>query len=441
MSRAREQRGWYFYDWANSAFYTTVVTLFLGPYLTELARRAAQGGTYVFPLGIPVDYRSYWGYLVALSVAMQVAALPVVGAWADASGRKKHLLALFAYTGAAATVAMFWVRGEAYLLGGALFLVANLSFGASTVIYNAFLPEIALPEERDAVSARGWGLGYAGGGLLLALNLLLYQKAEAWGLPEELAIRISLASAGLWWGVFSIIPLLTLQNRPAVVKRDAGRSLVGAGLFRLASTLRDLRRYPLTLLFLAAYLLYNDGIQTVITQASHFGSEELKIPIGTLTLAILMVQFVAFFGALLFEGIARLVGSKNALMLSLAIWTGVLIFAYFSVTKTSQFLVMAAVIAVVLGGSQALSRSVFSLMIPKGSEAEYFSLYEISDKGTSWLGPLLFGLGLQLTGNYRFAILALIVFFISGMGLLWRVDVVRAAAEAQDYSRQQRQAV
>jgi UMF1 family MFS transporter len=431
VSRTREQRGWYFYDWANSAFYTTVITLFLGPYLTELARRAAVGGRYVHPFGIPVDYRSYWGYLVALSVATQLLALPVVGAWADASGRKKHLLGLFAYLGSAATMAMYWLHGDRYLLGGALFLVANLAFGASTVIYNAFLPEISTPEERDAVSAKGWGLGYAGGGLLLALNLLLYQSAPRLGLPSELAVRISLASAGAWWAAFSLIPLATLQNRPAVKTAPRPGGLILASYAQFFATMRGLRRCRPAVLFLAAYLLYNDGIQTVITQASHFGSQELKIPIGTLTLAILMVQFLAFFGALLFNWIAARLGSKNALMLSLALWTAVLVFAYVSVRTTAQFFIMAALVALVLGGSQALSRSLFSLMIPKGSEAEYFSLYEISDKGTSWLGPLIFGLGLQFTGDYRLAILTLIVFFLAGMTLLARVPVPPTAAHPE----------
>lgn len=412
----REQRGWYVYDWANSAFYTTVVTVFFGPYVTTvLARNAADSAGFIYPLGIQVAARAYWGYLVSAAVVLQVLLLPALGALADSSRRKKQLLGLFAYIGAAATVAMFFLTGSAYLLGGLLFLVANTAFGASVVIYNSFLPEIAPPDERDAVSSKGWGIGYLGGGVLLALNLLLYAKPGALGLTADMAVRISLASAGVWWALFTIVPLAALRNR-VPPRREAASSLR-----QLWSTLRELRRYPQTLLFLAAYLLYNDGIQTVIALATQFGHDELKIGMGPLALSILMVQFVAFFGSIAFSRIARATGAKRAILLSLAIWTAVVLSMYSWVRTTVHFFAMAAVVALVLGGSQALSRSLFSQMIPKGREAEYFSIYEISDKGTSWLCPLLFGLAIQFTGSYRIATLTLAAFFVAGMAVLARV--------------------
>lgn len=429
-ARRREQTGWYFYDWANSAFSTTVVTLFLGPYLTVLAKAAADPQGYVHPLGIPVDARAWWGYLVSLSVASQVVFLPVLGAMADYSARKKTLLAVFAYAGAAATIAMYWLRGEAYVAGGLLFLAANLSFGASCVVYNSYLPQIAAPEERDAVSSKGWGMGYLGGGLLLALNLALYMNAGKLGLSESQAVRISLASAGVWWAVFTLVPLAALGNPKPLISLPAGATYLSAGFRQIFRTLRDLRRYPQTLLFLAAYLLYNDAIQAVIALAAQFGSDELKIPLSLLTLMILMVQFVAFFGALGFNQVARAAGAKHAIMAALVLWTAVLVAIYGWVRTAGQFFAVAAVVGLVMGGSQALSRSLYSLMIPKGKEAEYFGLYEISDKGTSWLCPLLFGLALQLTRSYRIAILSLVVFFVLGLALLARVDVVRAARDA-----------
>ena len=208
-----------------------------------------------------------------------------------------------------------------------------------------------------------------------------------------------------------------------------GAGTVGFGQF--AATVKSLRRYPRTLLFLAAYLTYNDAIQTVIAMAGQFGGDELKMPMEQLTLAILMVQFVAFTGALLFNWIATKITAKRAVLAALVIWTGVLAYIYLSVSTPAEFFIMAALVAVVMGGSQALSRSLFSLMIPEGKEAEYFSLYEISDKGTSWLGPLVFGLALQMTGSYRLAALSLVVFFVIGFLLLSRVDVEKAAAEAQ----------
>jgi len=426
--RNAEQRAWYVYDWANSAYASTVVTLFLGPYLTLLAKRAADPAGHVYPLGIPVDARSYWSYLVSLSVVSQVLVLPIAGAIADSSARKKQLLGLCAYVGAATTIAMYLLDDSRYQLGGILFLISNLAFGASMVLYNAFLNDIAPEKDRDAVSSRGWGIGYLGGGLLLALNLLLYRNAKAWGLTQEFAIRVSLCSAGVWWALFSIVPMLGLRNRPPI--HPAPRAAVlSTGFLQLAATLRDLRRYPQTLLFLVAFLLYNDGIQAVIALSGQYGADYLKIPMADLTLAILMVQFLAFAGAFLFALLAKWIGAKPSVLFSLVCWAG-LMTAMYAVKTTRDYFIAAAVVALIMGGSQALSRSLFSLMIPRGREAEYFSLYEVSDKGTSWLAPLLFGLTLQHTGSYQLAIFSLIVFFLAGLAVLLRVDVPRAAREA-----------
>src|SRR5215218_10388487 len=212
-SRRREQRGWYFYDWANSAFSTTVVTVFLGPYLTAVSDSAADGNGLVYPLGIPVLAGSYFPYVLSLSVVLQVFLLPFTGAIADWTGRKKRLLMLFAYVGAISTMGLYLLQGSAYLLGGLLCVIANLSAGASIVVYNAFLPEISGPDERDRVSSRAWALGYLGGGLLLAANLALFSAHESLGLSAGHAVRICLLSAGAWWALFAVIPLATLRDR------------------------------------------------------------------------------------------------------------------------------------------------------------------------------------------------------------------------------------
>ncbi len=434
MNNRREQVGWYFYDWANSAFYTTVVTVFLGPYLTGVAKAAAESlgpdNTFIYPLGIKVFYGSLFPYVVALSVGLQMIFLPILGAIADYSHRKKQMLALFAYIGAFATVGLYFLQGTNYMLGGGLFVLANLSYGASIVFYNSFLPDISSPEDRDRVSSVGWAIGYLGGGLLLAVNLFLFARAESLGLTSAQAVRISLASSGAWWAVFTLIPLATLRNRLPEKEPQAGQSLIVTSFRQLHHTISGARRYPQTLLFLIAYLLYNDAIQAVIALASVFGAEELKLDQSTLVQVILLVQFAAFFGSLIFNWVAKAIGSKLAIIVSLVIWTGVLVYAYGLLQTRLQFFILGAVIAIVLGGSQALSRSVYSLMIPKGQEAEYFSLYEVSDKGTSWLAPLMFGLALQFTHSYRVAILSLVVFFIVGLALLVRVDVRKAAIEA-----------
>ncbi|MFE0553721.1 MFS transporter [Streptomyces pilosus] len=425
----RQQRGWYFYDWACSVYSTSVVTVFLGPYLTSVAEAAADAEGFVHPLGVPVRAGSFFAYAISLSVVLAVLVMPLVGAAADRTGRKKPLLAAAAYTGAAATAGMFFLDGERYLLGGLLLVVANAAQSVAMMLYNAYLPQIAPPEERDAVSSRGWAFGYAAGALVLVLNLVLYTGHESFGVSEGTAVRICLASAGLWWGAFALIPLRRLRDRRAPV-RETGKGAL-PGFRQLAATLRDMRRHPLTLAFLLAYLVYNDGIQTVISQASVYGSKELGLGQSTLIVAVLLVQVLAVAGALALGRLARRYGAKRTILGSLVAWTVTLGAGYFLPAGAPVwFFVLAAGIGLVLGGSQALSRSLFSHLVPPGKEAEYFSAYEISDRGMSWLGPLLFGLTYQLTGSYRDAIISLVGFFVLGFLLLARVPVRRAIADA-----------
>jgi len=418
----REQFGWCMYDFANSAFYTTVITLFLGPYLTALATSAADASGYVHPFGIPVYSRSFWSYAVSVSVIVQVLFLPMVGAVADFGRRKKEVLGATAYLGAVATMAMFFLKGSDYLFGGLLFLIANVAFGAAEVIYNSFLPEIAPLADRDTVSSKGYAIGYIGGGVLLALNLALFMSAEKVGITEGMAVRISLSSAGAWWAIFTIPTLRTLHNRGPSHRLAPGQSAVVTTVQQLAHSLKSLGHFPQAAVFLIAFLLYNDAIQTVIALASQFGSDELKIPQAQMTLAILMVQFVAFFGSMGFNWVASKTSAKQAVAASLVIWIAVVVYIFW-VTTTVQFFVMAAVVALVLGGSQALSRSLFAQLVPKGREAAYFGVYEITDKGTSWICPIVFGLAMQFTKSFRLAILSLMFFFVAGLLVLFKVNV------------------
>jgi UMF1 family MFS transporter len=226
----------------------------------------------------------------------------------------------------------------------------------------------------------------------------------------------------VWWALWTVIPLLGLRNRPPAGGEPAAAG--GASSFRqFARTLAGMRAYPTALTFLIAYLLYNDAVQAVIALSGQFAADELRMPMSQLTIAILMVQFLAVGGSLLFGRIAAAIGAKSAIVVSLLIWIATVVAIYLWVRTATHFFVMAAVVAIVLGGTQALSRSLFSQFIPRGKEAEYFSLYEISDKGTSWLAPLIFALALQFTGSYRIAILSLLVFFVSGLLVLLRVDV------------------
>ena len=443
----REIFGWMLYDWANSAFYTTVVGALLGPYLIALAQSDVGRTGVVLNLGFlgSVTAQSFYQLFVAVAVGSQVLLLPIVGAIADYSDLKKRLMAVFCYTGVAATCLLFFVTGKLYLLGGVLFVVANLSFGGAIVLYNSFLPEIVTEDRRDKVSSQGFAFGYLGGGLLLALNFLFVGVAPAllapYGFAEGeargLAVRISLLSAGVWWGVFAFFSFRRLRERASRKRLPAGKSYLTAGFAQLAGTFRELRRLPHTLKYLVAYLLYNDGIQTVIGSASVFIAAELfeggldnpEAPTFVLSI-FLFVQFMGIGGALLFERVARLLGTKWAIIVSLVIWLGIVVYAFAFFETRAQAWVMAGFIAVVLGGSQALSRSLFSQMIPAGREASFFGIYEVSERGTSWLGPLVFSVVVARTGSFRYALLSLVVFFLSGMLLLLFTDTARAIHDA-----------
>jgi MFS transporter, UMF1 family len=434
----REVFGWMMYDWANSAFFTTVVGSLFGPYLTRLAQAAVGDNGVVLDFGFlgAVTAKSLSTFAVSVSVFSQVFILPVLGSIADYSHLKKRLMAVFCYIAVAATCLLYFTAGKLYLFGAALFIIANICYGASVVFYNAFLPEITTEDQRDKVSSRGFALGYLGGGLLLALNFVFVAIAPRLGIETGMAVRLSLLSAGVWWGGFAIITFTRLKARGAARSLPPGKSYLTIGFSELGSTFRELIRLRHTLQYLIGYLLYNDGIQTVIGAAAVFLAQELFVargmeaPQSFLLGIFLMVQFVAFGGALFFERIANAVGTKNAILISLVIWSGIVIYAYGFLQSMRQAWAMAGFIAVVLGGSQALSRSLFSRMIPKGREASFFGIYEISERGTSWIGPLVFSIVVARTGSYRQAVLSLIFFFVAGMIILFFTNTDRAVHEA-----------
>jgi UMF1 family MFS transporter len=437
----REIFGWAMYDWANSAFSTTVGTVFLGPYVASLASEAGKA----YPdgmarlAGIPIAPDSFFPYCVSISVALQVLFLPILGAIADYSHLRKRMLQVFATLGAALTILLFLVSDDRWWLGGLLFIGANLAFGAAVVFYNAYLPDIASEDQRDRVSSYGWAMGYLGDGILLALNLAFFAFHANLGVPTPLAIRINLASAGVWWLLFSFVTWARLRPRHARRPIPPGETYVSIGFGQLAGTLREIRRLPETLKFLGSYFLYNDGIQTVIAVASTFAAAPLirgglELDLNTLTIIILIIQFTAFAGALLWGRIAGWLGAKQSIIVSLVIWSVVVIYAYFGLrgeNRVLEFGLLGVVIALVLGGSQAISRSLFAQMIPPGREAEFYSFYEVSDRGTSWIGPLVFGLTNQLFGSLRPAILSLIVFFVFGLATLPLVDERKAIQDTK----------
>lgn len=439
QERRREQKAWYWYDWANSAFVTTTAAVLFAPYLTSVAEQDACGfvtdedkgqkcTTDLHVLGLDVSAGSLVFYIVTLSTILSAVILPIVGAIADRSGRKPRLLGGFAWTGSLFAGLMVFVAGENWPLGAVLLLLATLCLGASLVVYDSILVEVADPDERDRVSSKGWALGYLGGGLLLAANFVLLTVMSD---NTEAAVRISLLSAGVWWAVFTIIPVRGIRSRPPVAPAVQTGGLVRASFGQLWHTLKDLRGYPVTMTFLLAYLFYNDGIQTVIYAASVYGEKQLGFEKSTVLMAFLVVQFVGIAGALGFGRVAARLGAYRVILGGLFIWLAVVVAGWLTpADNLVLFLLLAVAIGVVLGGTQALSRSFYSQLIPRGREAEYFSLYQACERGTSWIGTLIFGLVHQWTDSYRPALLALMVLFVLGIVLLVRVDPRRGIREA-----------
>jgi MFS transporter, UMF1 family len=433
----REVFGWMMYDWANSAFFTTVVGAMFGPYLTSVAQQSVgeDGAVLSFGSLYSISAKSFFPLCVSAAVLMQVVLLPVLGAVADYSYWKKRLMAAFCYAGATATCLMFFVTPGRQLFGGLLFILGVLCINASIVLYNSYLPQITTEDRRDRVSSRGFALGYLGGGLLLVFNLALVQSAPRLGISTGTAVRLALLSAGLWWGCFALFTFSRLRSRPPVREMPAGHSYISIGFSELRKTFGELRRLRHTLRFLVAYLFYIDGVQTVISMASVFLAQELFASRGMetdpafLIGIFLLVQFVAIAGALIFERIARIAGTRNAIVVAVVIWSGLVIYAYGFLQTTRQAWALGAVIGLVLGGVQALSRSLYSRMIPAGREAAFFGLYEISERA-SWMGTLMFFFVVNATGSYRQAILFLITFFVIGLFILLVTDADRAVHEA-----------
>ncbi|MBA2378010.1 MAG: MFS transporter [Blastocatellia bacterium] len=430
--------GWLTYDWANSVFYTTVVSVLAGPYITSLAQADVGRGGVVLSLGPigSITSDNLFTATLGVSVFLQIFILPLLGGIADYTNLKKKMMAAFCYTGVLASSLLFFIQGDSYLWGCAMLLVANMCFAAANVFYNAFLIDITTEDKRDKISSYGFAAGYLAGVIVLILNIALIQFAETLGISEGFAIRISLLAASLWWGLFAIVTFKLVRSRGAVKSIPAGQNIVKVGFVEVWKTLKELYGLKYTLMFLIAYLFYNDGIQTVILNSSVFLSQELFVSRGLetdqtfLLVIFLIAQTAALAGAVLFERIARVIGAKHTIVVSLFIWSAIVIYAYAFLQSTAQAMGMAVFIGLVLGSAQALSRSLYSQMIPKDRESSFFGLYEISEKGTSWLGNLVFAVVVGITGSYRYAILGLIFSFVVGILILIFTDTRRAIHDA-----------
>ncbi|MCX7908801.1 MAG: MFS transporter [Ignavibacteria bacterium] len=418
----RTRFAWYLYDWANSAFVTSVITVFLGPYLTLIASRSADLSGNLNFLGLEIYSESLFSYIVSFSVLLQVVFFPIIGSYADSKNNKKSLLYIFAYFGSVFTIGMFFLTEKTIFLGSFLFVLANVLFGASIVMYNSLLLNISSFEERDKVSSMGWAFGYIGGGILLGLNIVLISLHENFCITQEDAIRISFAMAGFWWLLFSFISHINLKITRTNTSEIQSIEKISY-VKKLTSTFKEIIKNKNALWFFLAFLFFNDAVQTVIIISTQFGKRELNLGMDILILVVLLVQFLSFFGTLLVLKLSSKLKTKRTLIICLTIWCVIVVYAYLFLKDEVGFFILAILISLVLGGTQAMSRALFSYFIPKNSEAQYFSFYEITEKGSSWIGPLTFGIILQITKSYRLAILSLILFFVLGLIFLAKVRI------------------
>jgi UMF1 family MFS transporter len=419
-----ELRGWALYDWANSAFMTTVVAAVFPIYFSTVAAAELPAAEAAFRFGIATT----------LALAAVAVMAPVLGAIADYSAAKKRFLAAFQTVGVLATAAMWLIGRGDWLLALALFMLGNIGVYGALTFYDSLLPHIASRDEIDRVSTSGYALGYLGGGVLLAINLAWILMPGAFGFPDaDVAVRLSFVSVAIWWLLFSL-PLFRQVPEPRrrlEADERPDQNPVIMGFTRLRETLGDLRRYRQAFLMLLAFLLYNDGINTIIRMATIFGTE---IGIGREHLigALLLVQFVGVPCSFLFGRLAGRIGAKRAVAGSLVVYTGVSILCYF-VQTAAHFYALALIVGTVQGGSQALSRSLFATMVPRHKSSEFFGFFGVFEKFAGIFGPLLFAIAVALTGSSRHGILSVILFFFFGGLVLWRVDVgegQRVAREA-----------
>ncbi len=407
---ARSLRGWYLYDWANSAFATVILAALLPVYFAEAVVPA--GGARLF--GATLSATSLWGYASGFSSLLVFLSAPLLGAMADASrSRRRWLIGCF-LPGAFATSLLLTVGPGDVALALGLYIAAATLFVAANVFYDAFLPTLGPPAAQDAISARGFAWGYAGGGLLFLLDLLLIQLHGSFGLSKEWAVRLALCSAGLWWGGFGLLAWRWLAEPAGPPARRL--SLPGA-LRETGLSFRGVLARPAMAVFCLAFLFYNDGVQTVVKMASIYGKDELHLGTGTLLGTLLLVQIVGVPGALLFGRIAVRIGARGALMLSLVIWIAVVFWGY-RLAAAWEFWLLGAAVGFCLGATQALSRSFFARFVPPAKSAEYFGFYSVFAKFSAIGGPVLFALIRQLTGTARLSILALGAFFLVGLILL-----------------------
>lgn len=426
--RNQEIWAWAFYDFANSAFATSISAVIFNVYFVQVivGDRGLSLGPYHLNGG------EVWSFTLSLSVLIVIFIAPVLGAIADFSATKKWFLAIFCYLGAASTMLLALADERDIWWAVFFFICGNVGLEASLPFYNGFLLELSGRQELGKVSGFGWAIGYVGGLLCLVLNLLMIEYPSWFGIPERnnLPVRMAILVVGLWWAIFAVPLLLGVRERALAGVLPSGMSYVRHGFGRLYQTFSHIRNYGHLVKFLIAYLFYNDGIQTVLVMAAVFGAQVLGMDPSELILCFIMIQLVAFFGALIFGSITDKVGGKKTIQITLLIWSAAVLSALV-ITENWHFWVLGAIIGFVMGGSQSASRALFAQFTPDGKNAEFFSFFSICQKSSSVIGPFFFGLALVWFESTRVAVSSILVFFVAGMLFLRWVDAEEGTREAQ----------
>ncbi len=418
------------YDFANSAFATTILAVIFNQYFATVVAGGERG---IEILGFRIHGASFFTFAVSVSMAISAVVAPFLGAVADASASKKRFLMVFCYTAVLFTGLLYFVHAGNYWRGAIFFIIANIGFAGGNVYYNAFLPEISTDQNIGRISGLGWALGYIGGGALLAINLVMLKYPEWLGFPVgHFTVQDCFFSVALWWLIFSLPTFLLLQERAQKASLSSERGYFREGYRRLQYTFGRIKTFKELTKFLVAYLIYNDGIETVIIMASIFGADVLGMETGEIILFFLMIQGIAFFGSLAFGYLADAIGNKRTVMISLGIWSLIVIWAFqlgiFWDPKT-EYWILGVLAALVLGGSQAASRSLQGIFTPDANSAEFFGFFAISGKFASVFGPLIYGILIAITGSVQSGILSILLFFIVGMAILWTVNEKKGMEE------------
>ena len=426
---------WCMYDWANSAFATTVIAALLPIYFAAVIV-PSDGWVFRFSgFEIVTNAATLWGFLSGATALFVFITAPTLGAIADLSETKKRFLMVFCFGGSLFTTLLYFCHSGDVWLTMILFFVANACFTSANMFYDAFLPQITSRKEIDLVSGKGYAYGYLGGGIQFLICIALILIHDKIGISKMHALRISLLFTGIWWAGFATITFIWLREHK-IGKASPGLcegkntlwNYLQAGIIQTWHTTLSVRKHRNLAFFLVAFMFYNDGIQTVIRMAVIFGKDELRLKNETLMGTLLLVQFIGIGGALLFGRVAKAFGTKKILILVLFLWVAILCYAY-SITSSLDFWILGMAVGLVLGGSQAISRSMYGVMIPVNESAKFFGFYSVFEKFSAIWGPFVFAIIRQITGTSRLAILSLVVFFVIGIVLLCFVDEKKATQQ------------